>query len=420
MWRRETTMPKKYSWIIALLLFVIPLSSCLHTTEASTGATNRVHTPLIASGTIRAQEIRIASEFGGRIESIVVQVGQQVTAGDALVTLDATPWLLQLSPAEAAVAAAQADLALLEAGAHPAEIAAARANVALAEAQRDGAYRAWQNALAAAENPQELNTQIVEARTQVALAAQGAELARAQLANQEMLHGIAPKEGVEKQVADLQLIAAREALASAEADEQTAQTLLNQLLRIRNNPLGYIAQANAAEGQYHIAEAAVAVAQTKLDDLLAGPSPAELAVAKATVRQAEAEANVLRKKIERSTITSPINGVVIARATNIGELVAPAATILTLADLNEVTLYVYVPEGQIGHVHLGQAAKVTVDSYPGRVFDGKVARIGDQPEFTPRNIATTEERLNTFYAVEIRLDNADGALKSGMPADAQF
>jgi HlyD family secretion protein len=407
-------MNKKYGWILAMLLIMIPLSGCLQTTEASTGA------ELIASGTIRAQEIRIASEFGGRIESINIQVGQEVPAGDVLVTLDATPWLLQLSPAEAAVVAAQADLTLLEAGAHPAEIAAARANVALAEVQRDGAYQAWQNALAVVENPQALNAQIVEARTQVALAAQGAELARAQLSNQEMLHGIAPEDGVEGQIADYQLVAAREALAGAEADEQTAQTLLNQLLWIRNNPLGYIAQADAAEGQYHVAAEAVTVAQAKLDDLLAGPTLEELAVARAKVRQAEAEANVLRKKIERNTLNSPIDGVVVAQAANIGELVAPAATILTLADLNAVTLYVYVPEGQIGNVYLGQAVKVTVDSYPGRVFNGEVARIGDEPEFTPRNVATAEERLNTFYAVEIRLDNADGALKSGMPADAQF
>jgi HlyD family secretion protein len=413
-------MNKKYGWILATLLIMIPLSGCLQTTEASTGAT------LVASGTIRAQEIRIASEFGGRIESINVQVGQEVAAGDVLVTLDATPWLLQLSPAEAAVVAAQADLTLLEAGAHPAEIAAARANVALAEVQRDGAYQTWQNALAVVETPQELNAQIVGARTQVALAAQGAELARAQLSNQEMLRGVAPKDGVEGQMADYQLVAAREALAGAEADEQTAQTLLDRLLWIRNNPLGYIAQADAAEGQYHVAAEAVTVAQAKLDDLLAGPTPEELAVARAKVRQAEAEANVLRKKIERSTLTSPIDGettrsfVVVARAANIGELVAPAATILTLADLSEVTLYVYVPEGQIGNVYLGQAVQVTVDSYPDRFFDGEVARISDQPEFTPRNVATAEERLNTFYAVEIRLDNADGALKSGMPADAQF
>lgn len=406
-------MNKKYSWIFAILI-VILLSGCLQTTEASTGAT------LVASGTIRAQEIRIASEFGGRIESINVQVGQQVSAGDVLVTLDATPWLLQLSPAEAAVDTAKADLALLEAGAHPAEIAAAHANVTLAEAQRDSAYQAWQNALAMVENPQELNAQIVEARTQVALAAQGTELAKAQLNSQQMLRDIKAEGSVERKAADYQLLAAQEALAGAEADELTAQTLLNQLLWIRNRPLGYIAQANAAEGQYHVTEESVVVAQAKLDDLLAGPTPEELAVARATVRQAEAEANVLRKKIERSTLSSPIDGVVVARAANIGELVAPAATILTLADLNEVTLYVYVPEGQIGHVYLEQVVQVTVDSYPGRVFVGEVARIGDQAEFTPRNIATAEERLNTFYAVEIRLDNADGALKSGMPADAQF
>ncbi|HOU15304.1 MAG TPA: efflux RND transporter periplasmic adaptor subunit [Anaerolineae bacterium] len=406
-------MKTKYGWLLAILIMATA-SGCLKTATANSDA------PLIASGTIRAQEIRVASEFGGRIEAINVQVGQQVAAGDVIVTLDATPWLLQLSPAEAAVVAAQADLTVLEAGPHPAEVAAARANVTLAEAQRDGAYQAWQNALAVVENPQELQEQIVEARTKVALAAQGVELAEAQLANQQMARDITPAGSVQRQAADYQLLAAQEALAGAQADEKTAQTLLNQLLRIRNNPLGYIAQANAAEGKYLVAEQAVVVAQAKLNDLLAGPTPQELAVARAKVRQAEAEANVLRKKIERSALTSPINGVVVARAANIGELVAPAATILTLADLNEVTLEVYVPEGHIGRVTLGLAVQVTVDSFPGRVFEGQVIQIGDEPEFTPRNVATAEERLNTFYAVEIRLDNSDGALKPGMPADAQF
>lgn len=406
-------MNLKHGWILALLV-VLSTSGCMKTATANSDAA------LLASGTILAQEIRIASEFGGRIEAIHVQIGQQVNAGDTIVTLDATPWLLQLSPAEAAIATARADLAVIEAGPHPAEIDAARANVTLAEAQRDGAYRTWQNALAVVENPQELEEQIVAARTQVALAAQGVEMAEAQLANQQMAHDITPDGSIQRQAANYQLLAAQEALAGAQADEKTAQALLNQLLRIRHNPLGYIAQANAAEGQYHVAEAAVAVAQAKLDDLLAGPTVEELAVARAKVRQAEAEANVLRQKIERSTLVSPIDGVVVARAANIGELVAPAATILTLADLSEVTLEVYVPEGQVGRVQLGQPVQVKVDSFPGRIFQGQVIKIGDEPEFTPRNVATAEERLNTFYAVEIWLDNADHTLKPGMPADAQF
>jgi HlyD family secretion protein len=83
-----------------------------------------------------------------------------------------------------------------------------------------------------------------------------------------------------------------------------------------------------------------------------------------------------------------------------------------------VTLEVYVPENRVGQVQLGQEAAVTVDSFPEETFAGRVARIGDEPEFTPRNVATAEERLNTFYVVEVRLPNPDRLLKPGMPADA--
>jgi len=79
-----------------------------------------------------------------------------------------------------------------------------------------------------------------------------------------------------------------------------------------------------------------------------------------------------------------------------------------------------VPEKQIGLVELGQAVRVMVDSFPGRVFGGRVTRIGDEPEFTPRNVATQEGRLNTFYAVQVRLSNEEALLKPGMPADAIF
>jgi HlyD family secretion protein len=71
-------------------------------------------------------------------------------------------------------------------------------------------------------------------------------------------------------------------------------------------------------------------------------------------------------------------------------------------------------------VQIAQEVQITVDSFPGQIFAGYVSRIGDRAEFTPRNVATPEERLNTFYAVEIRVDNPQGLLKPGMPADAQF
>lgn len=376
--------------------------------------------PLMAAGTIRARDVRLATELGGRIVSLDAKQGETVRAGGVLVTLDATPWELQLLPAVAAVAVAEADLAVLKVGPREAQVAAARAAVALAEAKRDGAYAAWQNALERVENPQDLVSRIVEAQANVALAVQGAELAEAQLQPAQVNRDIRSEGSVEREAAEYQVLAAEHALAAAEADLETAQTLLDYLWWIRSEPLGYIAQANGAEGQVAIAEAEVAVARAHLQDVLDGPTAQEIAVAEAVVRQAQSEADLLRLKIVRCTLVSPIDGVVMAQTLQPGELAAPAATILRLADLSVVSLEVYVPENRIGHVQLGQTVSVAVDGYPDLVFEGRVVTVGDQPEFTPRNVATAEERLNTFYAVEIELANPDGLLKPGMPADAQF
>ena len=407
-------------WLIAGLMIVVMLVSGCQAVSDSLADGGDDEDVLTASGTIRATELRVASDLGGRILEVEVEAGKKVEAGDVLVMLDATPWLVQLASAEAAVVAAQADLAVVQAGPRQEEIAATRAMLAMAEAKRDGALEAWENALANVENPQELDAQIIEARMQVNLAAQGVELAEAQLANERMLYEQNTGGATELEIADLQMYAAEKGLAASQADEKTAQVLLDHLWSIRQEPLGFIAQANAAEGQYQVAEAGVAVAQAQLDDLLAGPTLEQVAVAEATVRQAEAQANVLRIQVAKSTLLSPIDGVVLNQTLGVGELAAPAASILTLADLSEVTLEVYVPENRIGHVQLGQPVQVTVDSFPDRVFEGHVVHIADEPEFTPRNVATAEERLNTFYAVEIRLPNPDGLLKPGMPADATF
>lgn len=392
-------------------------SACLGTAQAAQSA------PITASGTVQADEVRIASETGGRVEEILALVGDRVQAGEAVVRLDTTTYKLQLGLARAAVEVAKADLAAVNAAPLAAEVEAARAQLLVAEAERDTALAAWQSAQRAVEQPQELDTQIVEAQSRVALAEQGAELARAQLAQQELLYGVATGKGKsaeEKEMAELQLLAAREGLAAAQADQNAAQTLLAQLWALRRSPLGLIAQANAGEGTYRIAERGVAVAQAHLDDVSAGATQEEIAMAEAAVAQVEAELRTLELQIERSTLVCPIDGVVTSRVVQAGELAAPAAAILTVADLASLTLDVYVPENRIGEVQLGQAVQVTVDSYPGASFAGAVTRISDQPEFTPRNVATAEERLNTFYAVTIRLDNSAGKLRPGMPADAAF
>ena len=119
-------------------------------------------------------------------------------------------------------------------------------------------------------------------------------------------------------------------------------------------------------------------------------------------------------------ITSPLDGVALDLVVHQGEVAAPGAALLTVADLAAVNLVVYVPETKIGQIHLGQEVQVTVDSFPGQTFKGQVAHIADRAEYTPRNVATLEERVNLVFAVEIRLSNDAGLLKPGMPADARF
>lgn len=373
---------------------------------------------LAASGTIQVREIRVASDKGGKIVEIMASEGESIQQGSPLVLLDATPLTLELSVAEAAVVTARADLELAKAGPRTEEVNVARAALASAEVKRDAAFVEWENAKEAIEDPQELDAQIASARTQADLAEQGAELAEAQLQQEMLIRD--QKEGMEKRVADLQVVAAQEALAAARDDQRAAETLLNWLWGIRNNPLGLIAQANLAEGKYHIAEAGVKVAQEQLDDVLAGPTQEEIGRAEAALQLAESNVHVLQVQIDQYTITSPIDGVVISKVMQPGELAAPASTILTIADLSELDLVAYVLEYRIGEVQLGQTVQVSVDSFPGRIFEGQVTKIGNEPEFTPRNITTEEQRRNTFYQVEIRLPNPDGLLKAGMPADVSF
>lgn len=371
-----------------------------------------------ASGTIQANEVRIASEFGGRIDTVHVQAGMPVQVGDTLVSLDATFLEDRLAEAEAEVKAAQMDLAAVLAELPQEEREVAQAAVAMAVAERTSAQLVLENARQELENPQALDAQIIEAQTQVRLAEQAAILAEAELARQKLLAQQKKKGSDERRIADFQVVAAENALSAAQADQAATQTLLDWLITIRHEPLGTIARVHAAEADVQLAEHGIHVAQAKLRDLEAGPTLYEIAVAQARVRLAQAQSDVIRTQIEQYVLRSPLEGLVLSQILDQGELAAPTAAILVIARLDPVMLTVYVPVNQIGQINLGQPVDVQVDSYLKRTFEGHVSRIGDEPEFTPRNIATQEERLNTFYAVQVELENPDHLLKPGMPADA--
>ncbi len=119
-------------------------------------------------------------------------------------------------------------------------------------------------------------------------------------------------------------------------------------------------------------------------------------------------------------IISPIDGVVLQRLVEPDEIVAPGTTVLVVAPLDALSLKIYVPEDRYGQISLGQTYPVTVDSFLGETFYGKVSFISDKAEFTPRNVQTTDSRQTTVYAVKLDLEPTGGRLKPGMPADVHL
>ncbi len=145
-----------------------------------------------------------------------------------------------------------------------------------------------------------------------------------------------------------------------------------------------------------------------------------VAQAEASLAQAQAALKLIQVQLDKTRVSAPVSGTVLARPLNAGEIAAAGATVVELGSLDEVTLTVYLTEAQYGRIQLGQKARVNVDSFPGRTFEGSVVSIADRAEFTPRNVQTVESRSTTVYKIEISLPNTSHELKIGMPADASF
>jgi len=407
---------------------------------------------IFASGIIEAQEVSITAEVGGQITNLLVDEGEQVEEGDLLIQLDTGLLAAQIKQAQAALRLAQANLARIEAGAKVEDIRHAEALLTQAIAAREGAYQAWLDAQAWRDNPQELSLQVEAARYALAIAEEEVIQARANLeaarTKEDFLARTydALKEGfdiaipipggeaVEKHVEASPAIInqtlrewnlssqgawiAWSALYQALAVRDGAERRLEILMEMRDDPLAAQAEVDRALAQYEMAQADVAAAQAQLDALRAGPTQYQMEMACAQVQEAEASLKALEVEGEKMSLKAPRAGLILERMVSEGEIATPASPLLKLADLDTVTLMVYVPEPQIGLVKVGQEAQVEVDSYPGQTFAGRVVFIAPQAEFTPQNIQTKEERAALAFGVKIEIPNPDHRLKSGMPADA--
>lgn len=149
-----------------------------------------------------------------------------------------------------------------------------------------------------------------------------------------------------------------------------------------------------------------------------GPRPERIAAQRAQVAQAEAAVRQIDATLANAVVRAPFGGVVTVKDREPGEVVGAGTPVLTVMNLGDRWVRIYVREDRVGAVRLGQAASITADTYPGKRYAGEVSYISSEAEFTPRTVQTAEERVKLVYAVKVRI-TGDAAvdLKPGVPAD---
>lgn len=376
-----------------------------------------------AAGTLEAEQISVTADIGGRVVQILAQEGDPVEANAILIRLDSDSAQADLARARGARAEAQAKRDLAKNGARAEDKAQADAALAQAIATRDGAKKTWDDALAILKTPQDLDVKIINARAQVTVQEQQIESAQAQQAQAESAQSRYHGRGsdLEKTLYasfDFQIRAAQENIAAATAQRDGALAALNELLTLRENPIELQTQVHQAEARYRDADAAAQIAQATRDLVYNGAAKEDVAMAEAGLAQAIAAEKAAQARVDKLSLRAPAAGRISKRSAQLGAVIAPGTAVMTMVNADKITLTVYVPQERIGKIRAGQNARVTVDSFPGRVFNGSVTFISPQAEFTPKNVQTVEGRASQVFAVKIRMDNPENLLKPGMAADA--
>ena len=395
-----------------LLVTLLLVTAC----QATSGAVdaNRF------SGVIEGTKVNVMTEIGGRITNLAVDQGDSVTAGQPIVTLDEAALLDQVKQAQAAVSAAEANLAEVKAGSRKEAIEAAAAAVQQAEAEQAGAALTLTNTLKIRNNPQQLDAQLDAARSGMKLAEQNVSIAQTKLAEARYWRDFYENDKSKHETLDKQIGIAQKNLEAAQAQLKGAKAQLAALQAMRSNPVGLQALVNQASSAYTLTVANVAVTAANLADLKAGPTPEDIAVAEAKVQQAQAQLKLAQAYHSRGQITAPLTGLVTDRLAHVGETVQPGSPLLSIVNLDTVDMIVYVPQADLPYVKIGSPVKIYADAYPTEIFLGEVASIAQQAQFSPRDTQTKDDRTNIVFAVKVRLRNGDGRLGAGMTADAEI
>jgi HlyD family secretion protein len=377
-------MSKRIIVIVALAAVGIAVALAFRTRNQPDGR-------IRISGNIELTQVNIAFKVSGRLIERAVDEGDLVKKGMVVARLDKDQLLRQREREQAALAQAQSQLAVA------------------------GTTVEWTRQSQASDLDQ-----------------RRADLSQAQARLRELEAGSRPQEIKESSAA---VEAARAAAEAAQKDWERGQALYKQDDISASQYDQYRKNAESAA-------AALRQAQERFAMVREGPRKEEIAAAsikwaeaqrldvtrkqedvvskRADIDRERAQVALIDSQLGDTVAASPIDGVVLVKSANVGEILAPGTTVMTIGDIDHPWLRGYINERDLGRVKLGTKAKISTDSYPGKVYWGRVSFIASEAEFTPKQIQTSEERLKLVYRIKIDVDNPQRELKSNMPADAEL
>jgi HlyD family secretion protein len=352
------------------------------------------------SGNIELTQVDIAFKIPGKLIERAVDEGQAVKKGMVLARLDDAQLQRQREREQAGVAAAEAGLRQV-ATAVEFQKASLEADTDLRRAEVRAAEARLRDLLAGARRQEieQARAGLDEARTEEQRATADWDRAQRLYKNDDISR------------AQYDQFQARYQAASAMARQAGERLAL-----VQEGPRPE--EIEAARAQLERARAALRLSQAAALELKRREQ--EIDSRRAELERARAQLAMTQTQLDDSVAVAPIDGVVLSKAAEVGQVVAAGTAILTLGDLEHPWLRAYIGETDLGRVKLGAHVRVTTDSFPGKFYWGWVSFIASDAEFTPKQIQTAEERVKLVYRVKIGLPNPNHELKSNMPADAEI
>jgi len=355
---------------------------------------------IVVSGNIELTEVNIAFKTAGRLIERTVDEGDGVKKAQVIARLDRDQLMAQREREAAGLESAQTQLAQSETS-----LAWEKANLAADIEQRQADLASNEARLAELNNgarPQEK----LDARAAVDSAQSELDRAKRDWDRSQTLYK-------NDDISTAQFDQYRNRWESAEAALKSATEREALVLA---GPRAEVIKAQ--EGQVERTRAAVKMAEANALEMKRREQ--DLATRRAEIARARASLALIDSQLADTIAISPVDGVVLVKAADVGEVLAPGTTVVTVGDIDHPWLRGYVNETDLGKVKLGARAKVTTDSYPGKVYPGRVTFISSEAEFTPKQIQTEQERVKLVYRIKIEMENPRRELKSNMPADAEI